>query len=43
MLLLVLHRQSLATLGTAALEHLQTIFGLAPFKVSVNTETPAPA
>lgn len=43
MLLLVLHCQALPALGTTTLEDLQTIFGLTPFKVSVKTETPAPA
>ncbi len=42
MFLLVLHREALATLGTTTLEDFQTISGLTPLEVSVNTETPAP-
>lgn len=42
MLLLVLNRETLATLGTTTFEDLQTILGLTPLEVSVNTETPAP-
>ncbi len=41
-LLLVLHCETLATLGTTTLEDLETILGLTPLQVSVNTETPAP-